>query len=93
MSESITLSRDELKTVVSEAIAEDRKSRNANGDFQPMWRAEGKRHGSAIVESPQGEKFWLNIFPNKYFKKLKKGKQEQPMFHYTVNPYKPGKKK
>ena len=62
--------------------------------FLPMWRVNGSDYCSAIVEAPSGEKFWINIFPNRYWKEKKdviKG-HERPMVKYTINPYTPSKK-
>ena len=84
----ITISKDELKGLIAEAVKQDREERDK--EFQKIWRREGKDYASGIVTLLDGTKVWLNIFPNKYWEKKKKG--EQPMFSVKFNEYTPKEK-
>jgi hypothetical protein len=84
---------DELKALRAEL--DEVKSSKKNDDFIPIFRQRNGVAGCIIDKDdlPEGDKFWINIFPNRYFngkKKVKKG--ERPQFHYTVNAYTPKEK-
>ena len=90
MSETLTLTPDQLQAVIDSAV-EKAVSKKRNDDFQPVWRVRGKNYASSTVTLPDGTKVWLNVFPNKFWKKAKKG-EEQPLFRVTINPYTPKEK-
>jgi hypothetical protein len=67
-----------------QAQIEELKTSSSNDDrFQGVWMQEGKngKYAGAMVVSPQGEKMWICIFPNKYYKK----KGNRPAYHVTLD--------
>ena len=92
MSKNITMTEEQLKAIVAEAVAEAKAKDKDDDEFQPVWRKDEKDYATGIIMLPDGSKVWLNIFPNKYWDRKKGKKGERPMFHVTVNPYTPKEK-
>lgn len=85
----IEITPEKLQEMISNAVAEAKKKDREDDDFQGVWRRKGKDYASSIVKLPDGTKVWLNIFPNRFYEKKKKGKGERPMFNITFNKYTP----
>ena len=82
-----------MEKAAKKAKKAKKKAKQAKKDkadnFQGIWMQDGENgpYPGGVIKSPKGEKIWLCIFPNKYFKK--KGKW--PAYHVTVNTLKPKK--
>jgi hypothetical protein len=78
-----------IKKMEKKAKKAKKKAKKADNDFQGIWlqKATNGHYAGGMITTPKGEKVWLCIFPNKYFKK--KGKW--PVYHITVNEPKASK--
>ena len=71
----MSMTKKELKELEElRAYKAAQEEAEEESDFIGVWRVDGKNYAAQILESPGGEKFWINIFANKYWKKRKGGK-------------------
>ena len=94
--EMLTMSKEDLAEMMAKAasiaVEQDRKTRKDDG-LIGVWRPDDKaKHGSIIIDKadlPDSDKFWLNIFPNDFWKAKKKKKGEQPKFKISIRKHTP----
>lgn len=60
-----------------------KKAQKPDDNFQGIWMQKGSNglYPGGVITTPKGEKVWICIFPNRYYKKGKKW----PAYHVTAN--------